>query len=76
MDKMSDLEFDSGPPWWQALTFMATWFFGTIALVRLIEPIGLPLWLFCLIVVIGQMWGPFVAFVLMAATGLIKELPR
>jgi hypothetical protein len=73
---MNEWDIDSGPPWWQFAIIFAAWFFGTIALVRLIEPIGLPLWLFCLIVVIGQMWGPLVAFVLMLATGLIKELPR
>jgi hypothetical protein len=76
MDKMSDLEFDSGPPWWQALTFMAAWFFGVIALVRLLEPIGLWPPLFWLAIFLGQIIAPLAALALMAATGLIKELPR
>lgn len=63
----------NGPPWWLALTIMAAWFFGLIALVRLVEPIGLPMWLFCLIVVAGQAIAPLAAFALMAAVGLIKD---
>ena len=74
---MNEWDIDSGPPWWQALTLMAAWFFGTIALVRLLEPIGLWPPLFWLAIVLGQMWGPAALVclvVLMAEIGLIKEL--
>ena len=63
-------EFDSGPPLWLGLTFMAAWFFGLIALVRLVEPIGLWPPLFWLVIVLGQPIAPMAAFLLAA---LVKD---